>query len=189
MTEETDKAQGKMIELLVRTTIILGLLATIIATIIKLTLYVNNNEFVWKFPLELQAHRILTITPRVTQVVQNVIMPSYPEEIDTDYEKLIANKFGPFDAKMAIAVMYAESGGNASAFNANDNGSVDIGLFQINSVNWKIDGCSLQEIVVAEKNVDCAYTIWDRADGEVGNNKGNFRAWSSVTNGSYLAKY
>lgn len=189
MESKEEIVQGKMIKPLVYITIITGILAMIIAAVIKLTLFVNNNEFAWKFPLEVLTHRVLTITPREKVIVHEYSMPTYPEEIDTDYEKLIANKFGPYDAKMAIAVMYAESGGNESAFNANDNGSVDIGLFQINSVNWKIEGCSLQEIVIAEKNIDCAYTIWDRANGEVGDKKGNFRAWSSVTNGSYLAKY
>lgn len=33
-------------------------------------------------------------------------------------------------------IMQHESGGNANAANENTNGSFDIGLWQINSVNW-----------------------------------------------------
>lgn len=50
-------------------------------------------------------------------------------------ELWIKNGGSPADAATAAAIAMAESGGRATARNTNKNGSVDIGLWQINSVH------------------------------------------------------
>ena len=91
-------------------------------------------------------------------------------------EKYICDKWGIADCKIALAVAKAESGMREQAFNINTNNTVDIGIFQINSIHFNKEGCSLKEITDAYKNVDCAYQIY-KASG--------WNAWSAFNNSSF----
>ena len=104
-----------------------------------------------------------------------------------DAARMILDTFGVIHGPTMIAVATAESGMREDAFGINTNGTIDYGVLQINSVNWKIEGCSLKEIVHADKNIACAYKIWDRADGIEGNNKGSAQPWVAYTTGRFLA--
>ena len=73
--------------------------------------------------------------------------------------------------------MNYESGWDNNKWNHNTNNTLDWGIAMINSINWKLPGCSIQEIVDPYKNIDCGYLVWDRADGIEGNNKGAFTPW------------
>lgn len=84
---------------------------------------------------------------------------------------LIAEAF-PENPEIMIAIAKAESGMNPSAVNKNTNGSVDLGLFQINSIHG-YDELSLFD---AKKNIKAASEVYD---------KQGLRAWSSFTNGAY----
>ncbi len=54
----------------------------------------------------------------------------------------------------------AESGGNANAENYNSNGSYDIGLYQINDVNW--NSCSGGSAPCdPNTNLQCAQAVWN----------------------------
>ena len=113
-----------------------------------------------------------------------------PQDLETDFDLYVYEVFGIEHYRMALAVSRCEGYNHPEdGWNGNDNGSIDVGKFRINSVNFKIPGCSLKEVVDEKKNVDCAYTIWDRADGEAGNKQGNFSAWVGYTNGCALTKY
>lgn len=93
-----------------------------------------------------------------------------------DIELKICSTFGVENCRMAVAVMMGESGGNPLAVNINT-GSVDIGLFQINSVHYTKDICSLDKIVSVEGNISCAYSIF-KTQG--------WSPWVAYTNSSYL---
>lgn len=71
----------------------------------------------------------------------------------------------------------AESGGRADAYNgANNNGSNDAGLFQINSIHVKSGLIGDKDRLDPEKNVRAAYAIY----------KGSgFTAWSAYNNLNY----
>lgn len=182
MESKEEIVQGKMVKPLVYITIITGILAMIIAAVIKLTLFVNNNEFAWKFPLEVLTHRVLTITPREKVIVHEYVIPTYPEDIDTDLEKYICDKFGVMDCKIALAVAKAESGMREDAINVNDNGTIDVGVFQINFQSHKDKPeCALKKLTDAKSNVDCAYTIWKAQKG--------FGAWVAYNNSGFLTFY
>jgi len=83
------------------------------------------------------------------------------------------------DCKIALGVAQAESGFREDAININDNGTIDVGIFQINSVHFKQEGCTLQDVVYQNKNVECAYKIF-KASG--------WSAWTAWKSGSYLAE-
>jgi hypothetical protein len=113
-----------------------------------------------------------------------------PEDLKTDPEKLIYEYFGIEHYRMAIAVSRCEGLNHpADGFNVNTNGSIDVGYMRINSINFKLEGCSLLEVATPEGNIACGYKMWDRGDGIEGNKKGNFNAWVGYTNGCALTKY
>lgn len=124
-----------------------------------------------KYPFEIKARE-------KAKVVEKKIILDYPDEIDTPIEQYICEKFGAYDCKTALAVFKAESGLREDAVNINTNGTIDVGIAQINSVHFKKPGCSLKEIADMYKNVDCAYTIW-KASG--------WSPWVAFNKGSYLS--
>jgi hypothetical protein len=79
---------------------------------------------------------------------------------------------------LAVAVALAESGGNEGATNTNTNGSVDVGIWQINSVhrrthpNW-----TPQWLKVPENNA--------QAMAEISGGGSNWTPWSAYNNGRY----
>ena len=113
-----------------------------------------------------------------------------PEDFSSDPEKLIYEYFGIEHYRMAIAVSRCEGLNHpADGFNTNKVGSIDIGYMRINSVHYKMEGCSLLEVATPEGNISCGYKVWDRADGKEGDGKGSFDPWVGFTNGCALTKY
>lgn len=74
-----------------------------------------------------------------------------------------------------LAIMRAESGCNPLADNTglNRDGTVDRGLFQINSIH----GYPARTLFDPSQNIQIAYKIW-RSQG--------YRAWSAYNSGAYL---
>jgi hypothetical protein len=83
----------------------------------------------------------------------------------------IKNGGNPAAADIAAAVALAESGGNASAKNVNTNGSIDRGLWQINSVHGS------QSTFDPIANVKAAINI--------SNNGKNWSPWVTYTTGAF----
>lgn len=80
----------------------------------------------------------------------------------------------------------AESGGVASKDNAglNDDGSVDYGLMQINSVHADMVNGNLESLRNPQINIKIAYSLSHQGK--------SWTAWSTYNNGKYiqwLAKY
>ena len=80
-----------------------------------------------------------------------------------------------WDTNTILAIMQAESGCNPTADNSglNQNGTVDIGLLQINSIH----GFSKAELTNPARNIAIAHQIWQKQD---------YKAWSAFNNKSYL---
>ena len=58
------------------------------------------------------------------------------------------------DARIGLAIARAESGYSTKAFHANRNGTVDEGIFQINSIH------KMPDMLVGSSNISYAYTIY-----------------------------
>lgn len=80
------------------------------------------------------------------------------------------------DINIAVAVARAESGWNAKATNENTNGSVDYGLFQINSIHAAI--LAGGNWANPEDNAAMAFKVWTDAGGKWG-------PWVTFWSGSY----
>lgn len=85
--------------------------------------------------------------------------------------RMIEEKF-PENPKLMVAIARAESGLNPYATNKNKNGSVDTGIFQINSVH----GHDQLELTKIEKNIEVARKVYE---------KQGLGAWVAYTNGSF----
>ena len=82
-----------------------------------------------------------------------------------------------WNTTVAMAVMQAESGCRADAFNgSNYDGSNDAGLFQINSIHVQSGLISEQGRLDAAQNIKAAYAIYSGR---------GWNAWSAFNNGRY----
>jgi hypothetical protein len=152
----------------------------------------DTHELVFNKIVQVEFNRPVEIKDRKVatgEIIRIIETVPAPEDLETDIEHYIYEVFGIEHYRMAIATFKCESGLREEAFHINSNNTIDVGIAQINSVNFKLEGCSLKEVVDANKNVDCAYKMWDRGDGEEGNERGNFSAWVGYTNGCALTKY
>eukprot|EP00761_Pharyngomonas_kirbyi_P011671 gb/GECH01011697.1/.p1 GENE.gb/GECH01011697.1/~~gb/GECH01011697.1/.p1 ORF type:complete len:141 (+),score=24.25 gb/GECH01011697.1/:1-423(+) len=81
------------------------------------------------------------------------------------------SKFSGWNQACCRCIVKEESGGNAHALNYNTNGSFDIGLWQINSINW--NSCNGGNPPCDPKsNLECAIDVWKWGHG-------SFRLWST----------
>jgi hypothetical protein len=140
--------------------------------------FFENNYLQFNRVLNIEIKRPIEIKKKeiLSPIVKYIELIDYPNEIDTPLEEYICKKFGPFECKTALAIAKAESGLKEDAVNINKNGTIDIGIFQINSVHFNQEGCSLKDIVFAEKNVDCAHKIFEKQGWE---------PWVAFINGSF----
>lgn len=86
-----------------------------------------------------------------------------------------------WNQQVAFAVMKAENTGcNPAKDNAglNYDGSVDYGLFQVNSIHADMVGGNLDALRDPATNIDTAYKIYSGS---------GWRAWSTYNNGKYLS--
>ena len=151
------------------------LLAGLLYTFKIVNSWFNTHYFEFAQPVEVKLNQPIAIKER-KPIVQKIVL-DYPDEIDTPIEKYIVEKFGVWDAKTALAIAKAESGFREEAIHINTNNTIDVGIFQINSVHFKKAGCSLKELVDQYKNVDCAYSIYKEQ---------GFTPWVAFINKSYL---
>lgn len=109
----------------------------------------------WKKPVEIKDRKL-----EITEII-NIVNQIPTLDNLTPIEQYICEKWGIYDCKTALAIAKSESGVREDAWNVNTNGSIDVGIYQINSVHFKKEGCSLKELVDQYKNVDCAYKIYE----------------------------
>ena len=79
-------------------------------------------------------------------------------------------KFSGWNQKCCQCIIHHESGGNGNSMNYNTNGSFDVGLWQINKVNWKL--CGSAPPCNTKANFECAKKVW-----AIGGK--SFRLWST----------
>lgn len=75
---------------------------------------------------------------------------------------LVAYGIPKEDASMLVCIAEHESNFDTEAYNdkLNSNGTVDVGVFQINSVNFEICNVEKDELFDAKVNAQCAIKIY-----------------------------
>ena len=148
------------------------------------TKYIQTNS-----PVTITFNPIFEVKSKEeTKVVEVAFKPATPDQVDTPIKKLICDTWGPYECLTAVAVSMGEGLNHPEdGFNVNTNGTIDVGPMRINSVHFTKPFCSLQEVVFFEKNIKCAYYIWDISDPEhkEGDGKGSWEPWVAYWSGSY----
>lgn len=139
--------------------------------------FFNKHYFIFNQPIVVRFNPPIELKERKIEIKEVVKEIKNLPEPKTDLEKYICEKFGVADCKIALAIAKAESGMKETAFNLNSDGSIDIGIFQINSIHWGKEGCQPKNLFDGYKNVDCAYKIW-KAQG--------WEPWTTFKVRSYL---
>lgn len=196
-TTAMKKLARKTAKRLTLASFLLGIiLAGVVYAVIAVSRFYDENTIVVKSPVELEVrkNRVVTITPRVKEVVvsseQEKVDEAIRESTKPEVAEIICNLWSAVDCKVAIATYTAESGLDPLAVNWN---SRDFGVAQINLPTWEEKiaekfGFTRADLLTAEKNLKVAYWIWDRADGVEGNERGSFDPWIAYINGDWLAK-
>ena len=166
--------------------LILILLVLAYAGIKQVSSWYDTYEVKFNQILKVEVKAPFEVVKREPIVKEIVLESARPEEVNTPIKEYACKKFGSFYCLTMIAVFQAESGWDNNKWNHNTNNTLDWGIGMINSVNWKLEGCSIQEIVDPYKNIDCAWKIFDRADGQEGDNKGSFNPWVVYQRNSHL---
>jgi len=135
---------------------------------------------------------------RIEDVKPEIIISPIAERFGTEeftpIEEKIMEKWGYKDGVMALAIFdCGESGLDQYAVSHTG----DLGIAQI---NWAVWGDMVQEmgrtsadlLEDVDFNLDVAYIIWDRGDGEEGNELGSwgdgkYAGWMGYNSGNYLA--
>jgi len=168
-------------KIILSTLAILGFLTMICAFAVRVALWFDSNKVIVKSPIVITTQKVVTVEKRVVEVINPITMIVYPEDVKTDIEKYICDKWGIADCKMALAVAKAESGLNCDAVNVNTNGTADLSIFQLNTTHLKKGGeWTLANMSDCYKNVDLAYQLWTEQ---------GWNPWVAYLSGSYLSKY
>jgi len=163
--------------------IVISALTVLLASLLFFVVKIANDWFEthrlqFNPPVQITFNPVVEVQERrakITQIINTANELPVIEEL-TPIEEYICDKWGAYDCKVALAVARAESGLREGALNVNTNKSIDIGIFQINSIHYGKDGCGLKDVVDQYKNVDCAYQIWQDS---------GWNAWAVFNNGSF----
>jgi Lysozyme like domain len=170
-----------------RKTKVLGVLSALILTVTALmalgravNAWFDTHTLQFNKMIQVQLQKPIEVKDRETQTKEIIQVVNELPEYDqlNDIEKYICDKWGSYKCATAIAIAKSESGLREQAIGINDN-SIDVGIFQINSVHFSKEGCSLKELVDAKKNVDCAYKIYEAS---------GWNAWSVYKSGVFKEK-
>ena len=94
----------------------------------------------------------------------------------TAYQQYACNKFGR-DCRIALAVQRAENPrGACEIYHYNNDGTLDWGYFQINTVHLKRAGVNLRDLLDCKANIDFAHQLYTER---------GFQPWSTFNSGAY----
>jgi hypothetical protein len=116
----------------------------------------DSNKIIFTRPMEVKFNQPIRIVKRETEILKETLITSYPGEIDTPIKKYICDKFGPYDCKIALSIVAAESSFKEEAINVNTNGTVDFGCWQVNSIHLK-KGILIKDLLDCQKATDWIY--------------------------------
>lgn len=124
----------------------------------------------WQSPVVV-AHRSLSEPAALARFDQN-------GKSLTAWQQYACQKFGS-DCRLALAIQRAENPkGNCEIYHYNNDGTLDWGYFQINTVHLTRPGLNLRDLLDCKANIDFAYQLYVEKRG--------FTPWSTYKNGAYL---
>ena len=165
----------KLVIVIVSAVLVVGLLSLLYAAVVVVNGWFETHKLVFASPMVLTFNKPVRVEERKPERIVEPYIVSYPGEVDTPIKQYICDKFGPYDCKVALAIVDAESNFNDLAIGVNAN-SVDLGCWQINFPTH-IKTISPKDAFDCKKATDWAYEKYKR--------DGNFNAWVTFTRGLF----
>ena len=132
-------------------------------------LFFNSYEMNLRSPIEMELHNPISIDKRTPTIVELVNVIKSTELPLTINEMYLCKIFGD-QCKTALEIQRRENvDGDCEAFHINNNGTIDFGYMQINSVHLN-DDIKLSKLVDCHGNIDIAYEIYK---------KSGWKAWTT----------
>ena len=127
-------------------------------------------------PVRLRFQSPLVFAPRKEPEIAGEARADQSGRRLTAYQQYACNKFGPA-CRVALAIQRAENPrGDCEVFHYNNDGTLDWGYFQINTVHLKRPGLNLRDLLDCKANIDFAYHLYLER---------GFQPWSTFNNGAY----
>jgi hypothetical protein len=146
---------------------------TLTSAIYALNEFFSTHELIFQRIVSIDFQSPIRVVERVKPAPE--IIRVFPNTPLTPTQQYICDKFGT-DCKMALAVAKAENATwQCDRFGINKNGTLDWGLFQINTIHLK--NVDLKSLLDCEANVDFAYKLF-KAQG--------WQPWVAYTSKAYL---
>jgi hypothetical protein len=157
--------------------LILTVLGLVFFSLFKINSFFEKYRLVFQPPIKIKIQPPILVKKRETKIIYIQEFTNSLPKPETPIEKYICEKFKS-DCQLALAVAKAESGMKEEEIGVNRDGSIDMGIFQINSVHWSKNGCNPKSLLDAYKNVDCAYQIWKSS---------GWNPWVTFQSGKWLS--
>jgi hypothetical protein len=151
---------------------VLALLAYVLASGTKaVTNWYSANDLIFPQVLAVHTDWPVRVIKRQPITVVSPIEAMLDEKVSfsdlTPNEKIVMDTFGIENFRVMRAISKCESGLREDAYHINTNGTLDVGLMQINYETWKKTmkdqfGYTLVDLFDAKKNAQVAKYIYDR---------------------------
>jgi hypothetical protein len=170
----SERINLKKVKIIAIAVAVIVVLVALLICVEKVNAWYDKHFIQFNAPVEMKFNYPIEIKQRLP-IIQKIVL-DYPDEIDTPIKKYICDKFGPYDCKVALSIVKAESNFNDQALHANSNGSVDLGCWQINFPSHA-GQISPKDTLDCYKATDFAYQLFQQQ---------GFRPWTTYNNDSYL---
>jgi hypothetical protein len=139
--------------------------------------FIANYTISAQNPLQIQLRWPIVISQRIASEEAEAARADQPGHRLSAWQQYACMKFGS-DCRVALAIQRAENPqGKCEIYHYNQDGTLDWGYFQINTVHLKRPGLNLRDLLDCKANIDFAYQLFQEQH--------NFTAWSTYNSGKY----
>ena len=158
---------------------LLGLAGLVIGLVIAYAAFRFHAGYTvsWRSPVQVELHWPWVVSHRMRGEYAADAQADQSGRPLTAYQQYACEKFGPA-CRVALAIQRAENlKGRCEIYHYNNDGTLDWGYFQINTVHLKRPGLNLRDLLDCKANIDFAYELYREKDG--------FTPWSTYKSGAY----
>jgi len=137
----------------------------------------DHYALAFQSPLRIGFQSPFVITERLSSLAAEEAQADQQGRHLSGWQQYACRKFGA-DCRLALAIQRAENpAGKCEIYHYNQDGSLDWGYFQINTVHLKRAGVNLRDLLDCKANIDFAYQLYRESGG--------FTPWSTYNSGAY----
>jgi hypothetical protein len=147
------------------------------AAIVGMAAFVVLSQYTvtWRSPLLVRLQLPVVMTPRTSEEETKEAQADLGRKL-TAFQQYACNKFGA-DCRIALAIQRAENPkGDCEIYHYNNDGTLDWGYFQINTVHLKRPNVNLRGLLDCRANIDFAYQLYTER---------GFQPWTTYRDGAY----